>query len=207
MAAEQPAVKTSSEAALEQLQSVLQRLQLDAVVNGQCAREGRAAAPAVDDADVRELQLAAAAVRAEVRELEEANKGLEQQLQAAKEQLTHLQGEKDAAEAAAAGLKAWVDGDALHPSCVGMWTADHYAEGMSVFADHIIFQYPAGADGKLDAGSKNIERGTWQVERCAPYAFVVQHAWGNSMFVLLPCGRQMIEVNYSREQRWLWGKA
>jgi hypothetical protein len=184
MAAEQSASKTSSEAAVEQLQCVLQRLQLDTVIIGHYAWEGRTALPAVGDVDMRELQLSAAAVKAEVGKLEEANKGLEQELQAAKEQLANLQGEKDAAEAAATGLKAWVDVHALHPAFVGTWTAEHSREELSVFPNHMRL-----------AGE------TLQVERCAPYAFLVKHGWGKAMFVLLPCGREMIEVNYSKCQR------
>jgi hypothetical protein len=186
MAAVQSACKTSSEAAVEQLHCVLQCLQRDTVINGHYAREGRAAGPVVDGAfDLRELLLSAASSKADVRRLEEVNKGLEQQLQAAKEHIANLQAGKDAAEAATGK-----DAAALHPDFVGAWTADHSKEDLSVFPNHM-----------------RLKRCTLQVERCAPYAFVVQHAWGKAMFVLLPCGSEMVEVNYSQGKCWLWRKS
>jgi hypothetical protein len=113
---------------------------------------------------------------------------LEQQLQEL--QLSSEAGTKQSKE-----VEAWTAAAELHPAFQGKWLAHHKnsVHGITVSGTKVAFDWQGGKPQHV-------------IERLAPYTFHLQHNTGHSLFVLLPCLNQMVEVNYKEGVRLLWVK-
>jgi hypothetical protein len=61
----------------------------------------------------------------------------------------------------------------------------------------IKFTFDEKARHLFGGGEVSSKVETSAIDRLAPYAFVAEHPWGRSMFVMLPGGEHMIEANLS----------
>jgi hypothetical protein len=92
-------------------------------------------------------------------------------------------------------LEQWTTAAELHPAFKGKWLVRHVGtvQGITITDTTVAFDWQGGKPLHL-------------IERLAPYAFHLQHDTGRSLFVLMPCKNQMVEVNYSEKVRLLWVK-
>jgi hypothetical protein len=92
-------------------------------------------------------------------------------------------------------LDEWTTAADLHPAFKGNWLVRHAGkvQGISVSDTSVTFDWQGRSVKHL-------------VEKVAPYSFHLQHDTGRSLFVLLPCLNQMVEVNYQEGVRLLWVK-
>jgi hypothetical protein len=81
--------------------------------------------------------------------------------------------------------------EALHPAFMSKWQAGGVHD-ITIAPSTVAFDWQGGIEHPI--------------ERLAPYAFHLQHDSGRSLFVLLPCLDQMVEVNYKEGLRLLWVK-
>ncbi|WIA15523.1 hypothetical protein OEZ85_002158 [Tetradesmus obliquus] len=82
---------------------------------------------------------------------------------------------------------------AFQGSWIQLWDGAALKAGITITATAVTFGWQGHKPDHL-------------IERLAPYAFDLQHDTGRSLFVLLPCLDQMIEVNYKEGLCLLWVK-